>query len=71
MEMSYNINLYYYAVLGFGTTNGDITLAFRTLNIIYVLEKPSHSLLPELIPSFIKHSGQLFVPDKLCSKLKV
>ena len=47
---------------------------FRTVNIIYVLEKPSHSLLPEfgiLIPSFIKHSGQLFVPDKLCSRLKV
>ena len=44
------------------------------LNVIYVLEKPSHSLIPQLgilIPSFIKHSGQLFEPDKLCSKLKV
>ena len=31
MEMSYNINLYYYALLGFGTTNGDTTLTFRTV----------------------------------------
>lgn len=39
--------------------NGDITVAFRTINVICVLEKPSRSGLPGLgilVPSFIKHS---------------
>ena len=39
---------YYYKILDFGNTDGDITLAFRTVNTIYVLGKLVHRVLPGL-----------------------